>query len=808
VPAAVRALSRDTASTLLAIALLGLALGTAAAAFAILHATVLAPFPFADQDRLALIWRADPHASLPVIEMSYRDAIDVGARSRTFSDVASFGSVNWDFAIVEPGPRTRLQVAGVSGAFFPALQTPALIGRTLGLADDAPASPLTLVLSHALWMQRFGGDPTIVGRTLRVGADNGTRPAMVVGVMPRDFDFPRGADLWAPLVPMLGAQHDGIQNRGLNAFFWIGRLRPRVTAQEAQRELTLLLPQVNPNRTGESTPVVTPLVGYLLGPSRAAVWAIFGLALLVWLLACANVSGLLLVQWSRRRHEMAIQRALGAGTRTIVVQWLLQAAVMTVGAGIIAVAVAEAARRITLALAGSTVPRLQDATLGAPVLFFGVIASAAAILLAAAPPAWHAARVTPMEVLKRRSGRARSRTQMWVVAVELVVALIALAMAGRLVRAVLDLDRLDFGFQAQGVLTMDVRSSSDPNRFYEEQFLPRVRALPGVVAAGAAYIRPLRYDTIGLETDIILEGQSLDQAVVGAAARNPNPLLNFETASSGYFEAAGIGVRSGRVFDTNDRGKSPLVVIVGERAATALWPGKNAVGQRLILGEDVKRRDANGQPIWRTVVGVVKDVHYRGVTDVRLDIYVPATQSSQNVKHLLVRANGDPLTLAEPIRRLAQQIDSGAQVQDVATMPRILYDATRVWRLTRTIAIAFGGLAMLIAGIGLYALLAQVVVARRYELAVHAALGARPVALSRLVLRDTFALAAIATSIGVLAAVPVTNLLTPLDVTHTGTDAPALAIVVALFLIAAIAASLRPAIRAAQTAPAAVLRQE
>jgi hypothetical protein len=393
---------------------------------------------------------------------------------------------------------------------------------------------------------------------------------------------------------------------------------------------------------------------------------------------------------------------------------------------------------------------------------------------------------------------------MWVVAIELIVAMIALAMAGRLVRAVLDLDRLDFGFQAQGVLTMDVRSSGDWNRFYEEQFLPRVRALPGVVAAGAAYIRPLRNEAIGLETSIMLEGQSLEDR----AALNANPLLNFEAATSGYFEAAGIAARSGRVFGQNDRATSPLVVIVGERAAAALWPGKNAVGRRVLLGEDATRRNANGQLLWRTVVGVVKDVHYRGITDVRLDIYVPATQSSQYVKHLLVRTTGDPLTLAEPIRRLAQEIDSGAQVQDVATMPRILYDATRVWRLTRTIAIAFGALAILIAGIGLYALLAQAVVARRYELAVRAALGARPVALSRLVLRDTVALAALATSIGVLAAVPVSNMLTPLDVTHTGTDASALAIVIVLLLIAAIVASVRPAIRAAQTAPAAVLRQE
>jgi putative ABC transport system permease protein len=250
------------------------------------------------------------------------------------------------------------------------------------------------------------------------------------------------------------------------------------------------------------------------------------------------------------------------------------------------------------------------------------------------------------------------------------------------------------------------------------------------------------------------------------------------------------------------------VIIVGERAAAALWPGKNAVGQRVVLGEDVERRDTHGQPLWRTVVGVVKDVHYRGVTDVRLDLYVPAAQSLQYVKHLLVRTTGDPLALAEPIRQVAHQIDSAAQIQDVATLPGIVYDATRVWRLTRTIALAFGGLAMLIAGIGLYALLAQAVVARRYELAVRAALGARPVTLARLVLRDTIALAAIATSVGLVAAVPVTNRLTPLDVSHTGLDAPALAIVVALLLIATIVASLRPAIRAAQTAPAAVLRQE
>jgi putative ABC transport system permease protein len=805
VPAALRALSHDAASTLLAVGLLGLALGTAAAAFSILHATVLAPLPFADQDRLALIWRTNLQVGVPVVEVSYRDTIDVGARSHTFTDLASFGSINWPLSLFESGPPTALKVAGVSGAFFPLLQSPALLGRTLGPIDDTPASPLTVVLSHALWTQHFGGDTAIVGRVISVDGQNGTqRPAIIIGVMPRAFDFPRGADLWAPMTPLLGATSDGIQNRGLDAMYGLGRLRPQATAQEGQRELTRLFPQVNPENFPQATAVVTPLVSHLLGPSRAAIWAIFGLALLVWLLACANVSGLLLVQWSRRRNEMAIRRALGASTRQIVVQWLLQACLMTGGAALVAVAVAEGTRRIVMALAGSTVPRLQDATLGTPVLLFGLLISAAAVLLAGAPPAWHAARATPMEVLKQHVGRTRSRTQRWLVAAELIVAIVTLAMAGRLVRAVLDLDRLDLGFQPGGVLTMELQPQHVEWPRYFDELLTRTRALPGVAAAGAISLRPLRYEAIGLDTTIVLEGQSLTDR----AALHANPLLNYEAVTPGYFEAAGVPTRRGRVLDANDRADSPAVIVLGERAAAALWPGQNPIGQRLLFPEDVNRRDANGRPHWRTVVGVVKDVHYRGVTDVRLDLYVPATQTAEFVRDLVVRATGDPLAMVEPIRRLAREIDGGVRIPDVATLPRIVYDATRVWRLTRTIAIAFGALAMLIAGVGLYALLAHAVLARRYELAVRAALGARPAQLSRLVLREALTLAALASVVGLIAAVPATTLLATLDVSHTGTDLPALITVVVLLLSAALVAALLPAVRAAHAAPAALLRRD
>jgi putative ABC transport system permease protein len=317
-------------------------------------------------------------------------------------------------------------------------------------------------------------------------------------------------------------------------------------------------------------------------------------------------------------------------------------------------------------------------------------------------------------------------------------------------------------------------------------------------------VRPLRFEAIGLDTTIVLEGQ----AITDRTALNANPLLNYEAVTPGYFEAAGIATRRGRVFDVNDRADSAAVIILGERAAGVLWPGRNPVGQRLLFPEDLTRRDANGRPHWRTVVGVVKDVHYRGVTDVRLDLYVPATQTEEFVRDLVVRATGDPLALVEPIRRVARDIDSEVHIQDVATLPRVVYDATRVWRLTRTIALAFGGLAILIAGIGLYALLAHAVLARRYELAVRATLGARPLQLSGLVLRDALTLAAGASVVGLIAAVPASRLVATLDVGHRGVDVAALAGVIALLASVAILASLWPAVRAAQSRPSAILRQD
>jgi putative ABC transport system permease protein len=810
-PVGLRRLASNAGPTLVAVALLGVALGTAAAAFSILHATVLNPLPFAAQDELAMIWQSDLQRDLPVSEIAYRNYVDLRERTRTFADVTAFGSVNWNLDLIEPGPSARIPLAVVTGSFFSVLQVPPLLGRALQASDDTPGAPVALVLSHSVWIQRFGGDPTIVGRAVRVGSDRGPRTGTIVGVMPREFDFPRGAHVWMALAPYaMGLDKDGtkqvLENRWFGVLYALGRLRPGMTAEDGRRELAELIPQVHPNGLGHPTVVVTPLVHYLLGPSRAAMWSIFALALLVWLLASANVAGLLLVQSSARRRELAVQRTLGASSWRLASSWLLQACAVTAGAGVLAFAVAEGGRRIAIALAGSNVPRLEDATLGTPVLAFGLGISAVAVLLAGALPALFAARATPIDLLRQSARGRRSRMQRWLVLAELTIAIVALAVTARLVRAVLDLDTLAFGFHPQGVLNAQVLPNTKDwtrwNAFYDE-FLARVRTLPGVDAAGAVSLRPLRYEAIGTDTNVALAGQSLRYE-----SWKDNPIVNLQTVTPGYFEAMGIPTLRGRVFTQEDQESTPGVVVVGERAAARLWPGIDPIGQRVAAGT-YRAVDAKGQHLWQTVIGVVQDVHYRSLNDVRLDLYMPATQSPlDRVYYAMIHTSGDPVRLVDPITRIAHSIDAGAALSDVAAMPQIVYEATRVWRLTRTIAMAFGVLAIVIAGIGLYALLAQAVLARRYELAVRAALGARPAQLSQLVLREACLLAAAATAAGLILATPATRLLASLEVHGGRIDPLGLAgVIVVLFAVGG-AASLLPAVRAARSAPAAVLRSE
>ncbi len=788
----IRQLCRSWSFTAPAVLGLALAIGATASVFSVVYAMLLKPMGINDTERLVTLWQTEPGRGQLHVEVSLNDLRQWEKQKNLLENVALASSVNLDVPVFEGGEPQQVDLATVTGSFFPLLGARPALGRLISPDDDRPGAPNVLVISHRLWQSRFGSDPALIGRKIRTGGDTAT----VIGVTSPDFDFPRDVDIFAPLHaawPTVDQQPD------FRVFRAVGKLKPGVHPKAAEAALTVLAAQ----RTKHAGVLVTPLLDEIFGPARLAVWILLGAVAVVLLIACANVANLLLARATVRSRELALRSVLGASRTRVVSLLLTESVLIAAMAASIGIGFAFFGTRILARLAPPEVPRLDEIALNGPVLAFGIVVSLLTVVLFGLGPALAAARRDPAEALRQGGGRSQSAgrasvaIRQWLTAAQVAFSVTLLVGAGLLIRSFQSLSAVDPGFRADRVLTFRITTetgSQEKRRSLYNGVLERVRALPGVESAAAVLLRPLS-GLVGWDNVYELETQTPDDA-----ARNPN--ANYEAVSPQYFATMQIRMLAGRDFTDADTEQAPGVVIINESTARRHFGSPHlAIGKRLRLSKNPKAP-------WLTVTGVVADVRYREWETARPDMYVPISQRAQHRSDFVIRTSGDPGQLAAAVRREVFAIDPNQPISQVTTMDRLVDRALARSRFTGFVLTALAFCALALSSLGIYSVLAWNVARRTPEIGVRMAIGATPAAILRMVAANTFRFVGVGLAAGLVGAVALTRAVQSLLYGVTPWNAGAwLGAALVMGLVAALACA-GPALRAARVDPARALSTE
>ena len=745
---AFRSLMRDRQFALVAIALLAVTIGTTSGVTAIVDAVMLQPMSMVDQNRTVVIWQSDRARDTAVVEVALGEVDAWRRNTSTLDALGVFGSVNWTLTVLDGDARLRVPYAAVSASFLQVLGTRPAFGRLFDRSDETGSLPRTALVSHRFWTQHLGADPQIVGQTIRVleKADAPSGILEIVGVMPAAFDFPSGAMLWLPAEPCVRAAVGGTsadQDAAVNdlrVFYALGRLRRDATADAAQDEISAVL-QRNPDLVTPASlgppphAVVTKVDDFVLGPLKSVLWTMLAGAGLMVLLACASIAALQLFRSARQDQSFAIQLALGASRHRLIRRSLLESLLLAGTATTVAVLVTWAITELLVQAAPLDVPRLSTSSARASAVLIAMASlTTIAGVLTGLWPALFIGQVDPGRILvsgSRTAMHPRQRPfQRIVVASQVGVAIVILSGAALFVRSVARLDRTAVGFNPTSLMSIDIEPSSDDasrrDQFYEA-LLAATKQTVGVTAAAAVYLRPLS-GPIGNDAVPLLRGQSLS-----APRWRSNPRANLEAVTPGYFHALGTRLLAGRDFTRDDRADTTGVVIVSVSAARRYWPDREAIGERILVPTQ-RMPGTLDEPRWQTVVGVVEDIRYRGIRDPRLDVYLPAAQSTVEVKQLMIRTASRRMVAAAGIGTIARKLDPAAHIGEMVTMEDVLARQTAPWRFAMRVLTGFGIFAALVAAVGLTGLVSLVVALRERELGIRAALGATPARLRRHVL--------------------------------------------------------------------------
>jgi putative ABC transport system permease protein len=797
---ALRRLRRHGSASLAAALTLALGVGAVTALFSVVRAVLLRPPPFRAPHELVVV---DLHpAGRPDtrLEISYPDFRDWRARSRSFRDLAAhqtaIGRVVWEGG-GEPVPAAGFMV---SGHFFDLLGVRPTIGRALEPADDRPGAAPVLVVSEALWRRQLGGTTSALGRTVRVDGIAHT----VVGVMPPEFDYPRGSGFWRAVEPAV----DSLANkREIGFLSVIGRLRPGVTPSAAAGELSRVADQAAREALPPDLHLATgmePLGERLTGRVRPVLLVLFGATALVLIISCVNVASLLLAQAPARRRELAVRTALGAARGRLLRQLLLESLVLGVVGGALGVLLAIAAVQTLGAMVPAELFRAEVVTMDGSVLMFALVVALAASAGFGLAPALTGARTDVQSVLrdggKISSGRGARRFLRLLVVAETAVAMVLLVGAGLLLNGFLRLRAVDPGPDPERTLTLQVFPSTPElaeakkSHAFFGRLVERADALPGVEAAAGVLVRPLEGPQ-GFDYPFTIEGRTPDE-------QKTYPFLNYEAVTPRYFESTGLRVLRGRGFTADDRAESPRVVILGESVARRFWGGDDPVGKRLKWG------GLDGPAPWLEIVGVVEDGRYRGLENVSLDVYVPYEQSPWPLNHLVIRTTADPASLVPALRREATALEPSVRLLDVATVGAMMSTMLARPRFTTTLLGTFGLSALLLAAVGLAGVLWFTTRERTREIGIRMALGASAGRIRMEVLREGAGLAVTGLVLGAGLAALLARLVRGLLFEVGPHDLPTYATVAGVLGLVALLAALLPAWRASRQDAVVALRAD
>ena len=799
---ALRRLIHQPGFSFIVIATLALGIGANTAIFSLVNAVLLKPLPYDRPERLITIDHYYPNLNNLEAGFAVPTFRDIREQTTLFESFAVTQS--WNANLTGTGEPERLNGRRATADFFKVFGVPPLLGRTFAADEDTAGRERVAVLSHGLWMRRFGGDRAVVGSTIRLNGE----PHDVIGVMPAGFHgfFGRRAELWAPLV--FTPEQYGEDRRTNEFLSAVGRLRPELSVGQATRDISAFAERLKRDHpdsySSQWTLLTRSLDEYATARIRPALLVLLGAVGFVLLIACANIANLMLVRSVSRGREMAVRAAIGATRADLVRQLLLESVLLSLAGAALGLAVAVGAMRALETLGPLDQFGIDSIALDGTVLFYTFVLAVVTGLLFGSAPALHASRTDLQLALKEGARSVGDQRGSWLrrgfVVAEIALALTLLVGAGLLVRSFARLQGVDPGFDPENLLTFNVAlpdaKYKEPQArvLFFEAALSRLASLPGVVAAGATTTMPFSGDWgTGSFT---VEGYQPPRG-------QPGPWGDLRLVTPGFLETLGVRLIKGRTIAPTDRADSQKVVVVDEECVRRFWPSTDPIGKRIAFGDEPKPED------WITVVGVVEHTAHEGLdAERRVQLYFPYAVMPSDSMSVAARTTGDPAAFVNAARAAIQSVDRDQPIADTRTMEQLMNETVGQRRLSMWLLTAFAGLAVLLASLGIYGVMSFDVTRRSQEIGVRMVLGAAQSAVLGLVLRQGLVLAAAGIALGLAGALALTRVIEA-QLFGVGRTDPATFAAVAVTLAAvAAAAILVPALRATRVNPVEALRYE
>ncbi len=811
---ALRQLFKHWGFTAIAVITLALAIGATTAVLSLVNALLIRPLPYREPRQLVLLVQHFKSQNLERIPVSPPEFVDYETRAHSFEKLGAFGYTNFNLA-GEDKPE-RISGATVTAGVLPLLGVSPIKGRLFEPEECTLGRDNVVIISARLWQRRFNSDPQIIGTKLLLNGKTFT----VVGVMPASFDFPLQlfnlgngaqfggrAEIWQPLA----FTDDQMKARYSRSFAVVGRLASATSVAQAQAEIETINVQMrreHPNNYGQGNSFggdIFRLHDLAVGGMRPALLILLSAVFLVLLIACANLTTMLLARAAAREREMAIRVALGAGPLRLLKQVLTESMLLALIGGTAGVLLALWGVELLKVVGAQTVPRLREVNVDFGVLGVTLAIAVGTGIIFGLVPGLASARPELTEALKEggrssTQGTGRNRLRNGLVIAEVALALVLLSGAGLLMKSFARLQNVNPGFNPRNALTFEISlpkiqypDNQSIVRFNNEA-QRRIAALPGVQTAGFSTILPLA--GTNSDSSFAIEGQPSND-------RTPSPDEENRQVSPDYFRALEIPLINGRFFTDADKTDAPPVVIVNQAFAKKFWPKQDAVGKRIVMG------GISEHPNWITIVGVVGDVRHFGLDiDPKPEMYVPFAQDPYFTTIYVVRSNQDPRSLLPAIRREIQAIDSAVPLANIRAFEDVIADSVAPRRLSVVLLGVFAGVAVLLASVGIYGVMSFLVVQRTQEIGVRMALGAQRSDVLKLILGRSVKLISAGAAIGLVVALMSTSMLQALLYNVSAFDTPTFVLVTILLAAVALSASYLPAMRATKADPMVALHAE
>ena len=801
---AIRTLGKSRGLAAVAVIALALGIGANTAIFSVVNAAMIRPLPFKDPDRLVMVWEHNRNRNRAQNVVNPANYMDWQDQNTVFEGMAVLFDTRYNLTDVDDPEEIPAQL--VTTNFFNLLGVSPALGRAFEKDDEMPDRDSIVILSHALWQRRFGSDPSITGKTIKLNGNVFT----VIGVMPPDFQFfiKNGSltgnqpELWSPAI-----FRPSDRRRSGRYMTVVARLNPGVTRDQAQAEMNSIgnaLEEQYPEFNKGWGVNIVPLREQFFGEIRTALWVLVGAVSFVLLIACANVANLLLARAASRQKEIALRTALGAGRARIIRQLLTESVLLAAVGGVLGLLLAMWGVDLLLALSPKDLPSLKGVGINYQVLGFTLLVSLATGLIFGLVPALEASRPNLNETLKEGGKGAGSGTRshrmrdVFVVA-EVALALVLLIGSGLMIKSFLRLQSVNPGFSTDNLLTVrlllpESKYREDRQRitFFREA-VARIGALPGVRSAGAVNFLP--FTGPGAATSFIIEGRP-------APAPGQKPTVDSRVCDPNYFRTMGIPLISGRIFSEKEATEVSHVVVINEAMKRNYFPDEDPIGRRITIS-------MSNEPVPSEIIGIVGDVKHAGLDiEPRAMAYWPHPELAYSFMTLVARTEGDPMSLASSVQREVQALDKDQPIADVHTMEQLLSASVARARFSTLLLGVFAGVALLLAAVGIYGVMSYSVTQRTHEIGIRMALGASRGDVMGLVVRQGMTLALVGVGLGLGAAYALTRVMSSLLYGVSVTD-PVTFIAISLVLTGvALAANLVPARRATRVDPMIALRYE